>query len=259
MMHSILFGDGTLSHGRFVGVDTYKDWHLVPSSRPTIASPGVATKFVSVPGRDGSLDLSEFVRSGRPAYGDRSGSFEFYVENGFDLSNNNAEFWMTIYPKIWNKLHGRKFKMVLEEDDPDYYWEGRFSVDKYEPGDGSHSVVSISYVLKPWKRRIRKISEGMVWDNFNFEADYDYDPWGLDNLEITTSKAMSIWGDGYQWQPEIIVKSGGPFTLNFGGKTATIATTGITSGEIGRASYGPNTMTLTGTGVVSIDWRGGSL
>ena len=259
MMHSILFGDGTLRNGKFIGVDTYEDWHLVPTSRPTIAMPGVASKFVSIPGRDGSLDLSEFIRAERPAYGDRSGSFEFYVENSYDMSSNPKEFWMTIYPRILNEIHGRKFKMVLAEDDPDYYWEGRFSVDKYEPGDGSRSTVSITYVLYPWKRRIRKISQGTVWDNFNFEADYDYDPWELDSYPVTDSATLQIWGDGYPWQPEIKVKSGGPITVGFGGKTAVVTGNSVTSGEIGRASYGFNTMTLTGTGVVSIDWRGGSL
>lgn len=198
--HSILFGDGTLEDGKFVGIDTYEAWHLIPSSRPTIAMPGIETKYVTIPGRDGSLDLSEFLRKDRPAYGDRSGSFEFVVENDFDVDARDEEFWMTIYPNIVNALHGKKFKMVLREDDPDYYWEGRFTVDKYEPGDGYHSTVTISYAISPYKRRIRKYSEGMVWDNFNFEKDHDYSPWNLGN--ITGNYTCNIWGDGYPFQIE---------------------------------------------------------
>ena len=254
MKHSIIFGDGTLVNGKFDGVDTYEDWHLVPSSRPTIASAGVETKFVTIPGRDGSLDLSEFLRAGRPAYGDRSGSFEFYVENDWDEDAITEEFWMTLYPRIINEIHGRKFKMVLSEDDPDYYWEGRFTVDKYDPGDGYHSTVTISYSVAPFKRKIRKNSEGMVWDNFNFEKDYDYDPWGLSN--VSAGFNSSIWGDGYPFPLEVTGKSG-TTNVTFGGETKTVS-----AGQtvlVGHAKYGPNQIIITGSGTVAIDWRGGSL
>ena len=260
MMHSVVFGDGSLypasaadhKGGQFKAkYDTYKDWFLIPASRPTVPPPGGQTKFVSIPGRDGDIDLSEWLRQGRPAYGNRSGSFSFYVEN-------EHEFWMTIYPKIMNSLHGKTFKMVLEEDDPDYYYEGRFSVDSWK-SEAARSTVTISYNLQPWKRRIRKVSERMIWDVFNFEQDYDYDPWGLGNIAVSGEKTYSLWGDGYPWQPEIKVLSGGPITVRFGGKTAEYLTTGLYSGSLGYAAYGPNSLKLTGTGTVSVDWRGGSL
>lgn len=249
MKHSIKFGDGTLENGKFTGIDTYEDWHLIPSSRPNISMPGVETKFVTIPGMDGSLDLSQFIRKDRPAFGDRSGSFEFYVEN-------DHEFWMTIYPKIVNALHGKRFKMVLNEDDPDYYWEGRFTVDRYESGDGNWSTVSISYAIAPYKRRIRKVSEKMIWDNFNFEKDYDYDPWNLDDVNVVDGGFLDIWGDGYPFQLEVTGLSDS-VDVNFGGETKTVA-----AGEtvkIGHAVYGSQRITFSGTGHVKVDWRGGSL
>lgn len=254
--HAIVFGDGTLSNGQLKGLNTYNDFHLIPTSRPTIAMPGVETKLITIPGRDGSVDLSEFIRSDRPAYGDRSGTFDFYVENDFDEGANEEEFWMTIYPKLLNSLHGRKLKMVLFEDDPDYYWEGRFTVDKYETGDGGHSEVAISYVVGPFKRKIRKISQGMVWDNFNLEKDYDHDPLGLSSVDVSGSKTISIWGDGCPFYIEVTGKSG-TVTVTFGGESRSVA-----SGKfyhIGHAVYGLQNISLSGTGTVSIDWRGGSL
>lgn len=256
LYHSIIFGDGTLVNGKFDGVNTYEDFHLIPSSRPTISAPGVETKFVTIPGKDGSIDLSEFLRSGRSAFGDRAGTFEFYVENGYDNPEFEEEFWMTIYPRIFNELHGRKFKMVLQEDDPDYYWEGRFTVDKYEAGDGKHSVVAISYAVGPFKRKIRKNSEQMVWDNFNFEKDYDYDPWGLSSVPVSGAWARTIWGDGYPFQLEVSAR-GGNLTVSFGGETK-IVNAG-TSAKVGHASYGNNLIRITGTGTALLDWRGGSL
>lgn len=257
--HSIIFGDGTLVNGQFTGLDTYEDFHLIPSSRPTIAAPGVETKFVTVPGRDGSYDMSEYLRSGRPAYGDRTGSFEFTVENDYDLDPKAEEFWMTIYPRLFNALHGRKFKMVLKEDDPDYYWEGRFTVDKYEPDDGSHSKVTISYAVSPFKRKIRKNSEKMVWDNFNFEKDYDHDPIGYTSLSISNPWSGKIFGDGYYFPIEVTALSGSG-SVTFGGETVSVSE-GQTR-TIGHAAYGLNDILIVPSQAPStfkIDWRGGSL
>lgn len=243
MNHSIVFGDGTLypagdrKEGQFKGIDTYKDWFLIPATRPTIAMPGIESKFVSIPGRDGTIDLSDYLRE-RPAYGDRGGSFTFNVEN-------DNEFWMTIYPKIVNTLHGKRFKMVLEEDDPDYYWEGRFTVSEWR-SDSYWSTVTINYQIGPWKRRIRKVLDGMIWDTFNFEQDYDYDPWDLGHITVNGETwSKDIWCDGYPFVPEIKTLSGSP-SVTF-------------QGENGHAKYGFNRLTVSGTGTVSVNWRGGSL
>lgn len=266
--HTVLFGDGTLypvgsaehQEGQFMPTvgDAYETWHLVPSSsRPTISMPGVETKFVTIPGMDGSYDLSQFLRKERPAFGDRSGSLEFTVENDFDVSSRNEEFWMTIYPKILGCLHGKRLKMVLKEDDPDFYWEGRFTVDRYDPDDGFHSKVTISYALSPFKRRIRKLLDGMVWDNFNFERDYDYDPWHLE--EVSAGFAQNIWGEGYPFVPEVTLLSGESITVFFGDSGATYHSDGTVEGTLGRAKYGWNWLEVSGPGTASINWRGGSL
>lgn len=259
--HSIAFGDGTLytssssnhKEGQFkptVG-HTYDDWFLIPSVAPVVAMPGTDAKFITLPGRDGDYDLSTWIRKDRPAYRNRSGSFEFYVEN-------DHEFRMTIFPKIYNSLHGKKFKMVLVDDDPGYYFEGRFAVSESR-ADQNWSAVKIDYNLQPWKRRVREIKDKTIWDTFNFEADYDYDPWNLSAVSVSGSKTLELWGDGYPWKPEITVAGGGSMTVKFGGKTATVTGSEVTSGELGRASYGNNKMVLTGSGTVGINWRGGSL
>ena len=72
MYHSITFGDK----------NTWDDWHLIPSTRPLVNPPSRKKNTVDIPGADGSLDLSNVV-SGHPVYENRSGSFEFIVENGF--------------------------------------------------------------------------------------------------------------------------------------------------------------------------------
>ena len=85
--HSISFGnvkavtEGGKTYDTFeVIANTWTDWHLIPSSRPSVVPPTIVTKYVEIPGADGVLDLSNFL-TGRPTYGQRQGSFSFVVDN----------------------------------------------------------------------------------------------------------------------------------------------------------------------------------
>ena len=109
MYHSITIGEK----------NTWDDWHLIPSSRPLFNPPPVKTNYIEIPGGDGIIDLTTAL-TGRPVYGNRTGSWDFYVENGW-------MDWHVLYSEIMVYLHGQKFQAILE-DDPDYYYEGRFDV-----------------------------------------------------------------------------------------------------------------------------------
>ena len=161
MYHSITFGDYNASLGKFTGKNTWDDWFLLPSTRPVVAQAGVSTNFVEIPGRkDGPIDLSEYLTGG-VVYGQRSGSFEFYVDN-------DHEYWESIRYKISDYLHGKKLKMCLE-DDPAYYYEGRFSLESWA-SEAVCSKVTINYVVGPYKYRIWGTGP-WLWDPFNFEID----------------------------------------------------------------------------------------
>ena len=138
MYHSITFG--TLNGGRVTGANTWEDWHLIPSSRPTVALAPPNLNFVDIPGRKrGPIDMSDYLTGGT-TYGDRSGSFEFYVDN-------DHENWVTLRDKIISYLHGKKMMMSLE-DDPDHYYEGRFSLNEWR-SESWNSMVVINYVVRP--------------------------------------------------------------------------------------------------------------
>lgn len=134
MYHSITFGDK----------NTWKDWHLIPSSRPVVNPPNKKKKIVDIPGADGSLDLSDVV-SGGPVYENRNGQIEFIVENNFRK-------WNELYSEIMNYLHGKKMNMILE-DDPDYYYQGVFYVINWDSGS-NFSTITIEYDVKPYKYKI---------------------------------------------------------------------------------------------------------
>lgn len=165
MYHSITFGTGVLTADKkLAGKNTWTDWHLIPSSRPVVAQAPVQTNFVDIPGRRyGPIDMSEYL-TGAPIYGQRNGSFEFIVDN-------DHEYWMTIQMNIAEYLHGKSMCMVLE-DDPDYYYVGRFMLNDWK-NESWNSKVVINYILRPYKERLIDIENPgfMIWDPFNFDRD----------------------------------------------------------------------------------------
>lgn len=135
MYHSLIFQAGNTT------INTWDNWHLIPATRPVLTQPNPAYNFVEIPGSDGSMDLTDYL-IGRPTYSDRQGSFEFYVENGYgDWTSRRAE--------IAAFLNGRNMRLYLE-DDPNYYYEGRFFFRGWTP-DASHSKVTIEYRVKPYR------------------------------------------------------------------------------------------------------------
>lgn len=141
MYHSLIFKSGNTT------INTWDNWHLIPVTRPVLAQPNPVYNFVDIPGSDGSMDLTDYL-IGRPTYSDRQGSFEFYVANE---SSNGESFgnWANRRAQIAAFLNGRKMKMYLE-DDPNYYYEGRFFLKAWTP-DASHSKVTIEYRVKPYR------------------------------------------------------------------------------------------------------------
>ena len=129
--HSIYFGD----------YNTWDEWHLVPSSRPTPTVPAARTNYVNIPGRNGSLDLTEAL-TGYTVYDDRTIEGEFIL---YDQSLN----WMDVYQDIMLKLHGKKMKIRLI-DDMNWYYVGRVTVNDLA-SNSDFSSITISATVEPYK------------------------------------------------------------------------------------------------------------
>lgn len=132
MYHSVYFGN----------INTFSDWHLVPDGRPVIAQPEPKITTVEIPGGQGVLDLSEALTN-YPLYSNRTGTLTFNVLNGYGD-------WKDTYQTIANYLHGKQKTLKLE-DDPNWYYQGRFKVSWESPNDGTWSKVNIEYDLEPFK------------------------------------------------------------------------------------------------------------
>jgi hypothetical protein len=243
MYHSIIFGDK----------NTWADWYLIPSSRPVFNPPEPKTKFVDIPGADWHLDLSTSL-TGDIAYSSRTGSIEFIVDNGY-LSDYNASAWHVLYSDILNYLHGKLMKTTLE-DDPSFYYEGRFSVNEWK-SEPHNSKIVIDYTISPYKYEAFSSLEDWEWDSFDFETGIvrEYKDLRVDNkLEfVIVGRRMSV-------TPSFIVKSddGKGLKVKFNGTTYDLPD-GTSRVVNIKTVEGENTLTFIGNGTVSIDYRGGCL
>lgn len=149
MYHSITFGEK----------NTWDDWRLVPSSRPVFNPPTQKVKTLDIPGGDGVIDLSQAL-TGYPVYQNRTGSIEFIVMNGFKP-------WHMAYSDIMDYLHGQTMRAVLE-DDPEYFYEGRFTVNAWK-SEKDWSRIVIDYSVGPYKWSVLSSLDDWLWDPFNFQ------------------------------------------------------------------------------------------
>ena len=173
--------------GKLNGINTWRDWHLLPTSRPVFNPPSVKTNYVSIPGADGAIDATE-VLTPYPVYNNREGTVEFIVITGYGN-------WANRYSDIMDYLHGRKFKVILETD-PGYYYEGRLAVNEWR-SEKDHSKIVFDYNLDPYKYELTTSTEDWLWDPFNF---YD----GIIHHARLFTKIpieMGDIGEAWEWDP----------------------------------------------------------
>ena len=128
----------------FDNFHTYLDFGLLLSTK-TIGSPSAKKSSLSIPGADGVLDLTEYF--GAVNYSNRTITFEFKT------IDEMSEF-LNIYSTVQNAVHGKKMKIVLD-DDPYFYYVGRVRVNEWK-SDGRIGTIVIDCDCEPYKYKINK-------------------------------------------------------------------------------------------------------
>lgn len=154
MYHSVTFGEK----------NTYDDWHLVSATRPFFNPPEYISSYLEIPGSSGNIDLSEAL-TGYPTYRNRTGELTFIILNGY-------RSWVDSYSELVEYFNGKRMKAVLE-DDPDFYYEGRFTVSEWITSS-PRSGFTISYNLDPYKWSKHTSLNSWLWDPFVFATDTTY-------------------------------------------------------------------------------------
>lgn len=124
----------------FDDVHSYDDLSLVLSEKD-IPPAKPKTTYIDVPGADGSLDLTE--SHGEVKYKNRDCKFTFTM-----LPSDKADFEEK-KTEISNLLNGKMCKITLDID-PDYYYQGRCTVDDYLQDRNLKQFV-VSAQVKPYK------------------------------------------------------------------------------------------------------------
>jgi len=180
----------------FDGQHTYYDFGLWLSERPDLGVPEAKTNQIEVPGSDGIIDLTE-ANAGEVKFYNREIKFTFAAMVNVD---RQEEF----KAKIRNSLHGKMIKKIILDEDPDWYYTGRCSVEFVD--------------IKPWKLRCVVVVDAAPYAMKNVETVVDLDPDNMNYEEQSVERAVNdsqqdwnsnfmlgtkefpagIWSPGYQ-------------------------------------------------------------
>jgi len=129
-MYSVNFGNK----------NSYDDFNLLlrPKTRPI---PTPKTKYVSIEGKDGDLDLTTALTND-VKYENIPYSLNFYLKD-------KRTDWETVLLELTTYLHGKKMNLSFSED-PDFYYVGRYSLTPLEH-DRNLGTITVDCVLEPYR------------------------------------------------------------------------------------------------------------
>lgn len=230
--YGVLFGD---KH-------SFRDFGLYPKSKMVINPPDVREVYVEVAGADGDLDITEAL-TGRANYESREGDFEFTLVD--------RKKWDSVYSGLMNTLHGRKMRVVLD-DDPYHYYYGRIKIDSFRTNKYTANI-AIKGVFDPYKKSLIANSEQWLWDPFNFETDV-----ARDYMSMVVDGTLTVTVVGSRMPVTPVIEVSSDMTVIFEGTTYQ-----LTSGKnriVGITLVDQEyEMTFNGNGTVNIQFEIGSL
>lgn len=227
----VLFGD----------VKSHEDWGLKLETIQ-LSFPEAKTDQVDIPGSNGVIDLTE--ANGRVCYKNRTMTLTFSLDDDY------VE-WHLLSSRIAKELHGKMIKCILP-DDPNYYYEGRFSIDSKKKNDVITDIV-ITGDVHPFKLDVYSSSEEWLWDPFSFE---DGIIRSYHDIEISGTTSVSVIGSEMPVVPKFICST--DMDLEFNSSVFHLSAGETTDYDI-ILSEGENQLIFTGHGTVTIEYRGGIL
>ena len=193
----------------------------------TLSPPKAVTKYVNIPGRNGSLDYSQAL-TGYVVYENRDVTMEFELETDSD------DEYIERISQIMNLLHGKRM-MLVADTDPDYQWDCRLNVED-DRKSRRHCVVIITGTAYPYKR---KTTDTVV-------------------EQTVTGDATEITCDNLAEPVVPTIETSASMHIQFGGKTHNVQEGTHTIPDIVFLA-GENVLTVTGPGTIKITYREGSL
>lgn len=126
-----------------------------------IGTPELQSCEQEIPGRDGTLDLSDAL-TGFPTFKNVKHKLSF------DFKDGGYEKWLSMASSLKGAIHGKRLPVVIGNDT--YYYDARVYVNT-EKLNNDYSKVEIELDAAPYKLAILDSTEDWIWDTFNFETD----------------------------------------------------------------------------------------
>jgi len=228
-----------LNSVKFNDTDLYEEFDCI-LAHLEIGVPSVKTKYVDIPLKNGSLDLTE-VLTDDIKYDDRPINIRLLYQG------NNL---LMVYSDLQNFLHGKRFNVVFDED-ISYFYVGRFEVAGYEVTNYGGKI-NIKGTCDPFKYTVISSNEDWLWDTFDFEEGYINE---MSNIAVSGTTTVTLIADSGGYAK---ITSDATMNVTFKNKTVTIPV-GTTTMYDFEFTKGDNVLTFSGNGTISIDYRGGRL
>lgn len=225
----------------FGNVKSYEDWGL-KLENIQLSFPEAKIDQIDIPGSNGVIDLTEV--NGPVCYKNRTITLSFSLEDDYIK-------WHILSSRIAKALHGKIIKCILP-DDPNYYYEGRFSLNSQKTNDVISDIV-ISGNVYPYKRDVYSSAEEWLWDPFSFE---DGIIRSYHDIEVSGTTSVSVIGSEMPAVPKFICST--EMEISFKGSVFHLSAGETTDYDI-ILSDGENQLIFTGQGTVTIEYRGGIL
>ncbi len=224
-------------------IHMFKRYKMALTEMHCVQPPKLKSNIVNMPASDGVLDLSEAV-TGYPLYQNRVITMKF----GSGRLKNE---WPSLYSEIQKEFHGKKVKVIFD-DDRGYYYSGRAAVSSYNR-KGMVGTLVITVDADPYKYELYNGIEPWRWDPFSF---VDGIIRNYSDIPIRGNGSITVVGRQKHAVPEIICST--PMTLKCEGKTFQLLAGHTKLYELLLAE-GEHVMSFTGNGTVSVMYRGGIL
>ena len=210
----------------FGNYHSWNDFQLILASK-AIGTPSPKTEVINIPGGDGVLDLTEFF--GETKYSNRNLSFEF-------SSMVTPSDFMSLFSRVQNALHGKKMKVILD-DDPGWYYIGRISVSEWK-AEKNIGKLTVDCDCEPYKYQI---SPTVITRAIS----------GTSSISLPNSRKRVV--------PEVKVTSTSGLSVTFGsGYYWNLASGSYLLPEL-ELTEGDNPVTVTGTGNITFTYTQGNL
>lgn len=211
----------------FGGIHSHRDLHLI-QAKVDVEPAKPKTNFIDVPGADGSKDFTESP-AGRVVFKTRKITWSFKLYPGDD--------WATKRTQVSNAINGKACKITLD-DDPNYYYLGRVTVDKHASDSILHTITVVA-TCQPYKLRQTDTT--------------------VSSSLTTTAKTLTLTCERMAVVPTITVSAAA--TLTWKGNTFSLAagTHKVLDIELTEGSNSLQAKTTTGTGTITIKYPKGAL